>query len=805
MLRRARRCSFGRGEHRRIGRKLRKVKRRTALPFPNVDRYRLLKAATEVFLMTHCGVELGDFERRRPRRGEPPAATGTVDAGRPRDGRCASYLTRVAGRRRRVPRRAAVPRADPAPAPRRRVVGIDDDDDEAAGVCFGILAEKLEHPCFLELIHEYWNDEGGVVQTTATPSAAVPEPDRLAAGAGPAARAGHRPAAAAQQPALGRASRTSSTGSTTVRRAYEYDHDYGLALSAKPGPPVRGADSRSRFIEAFHNLLSLCAIFYTQDDDTTVIADGFAVLNALKETHLLLTEGAHNQYGDLPWTARHEMLMYQWILVAARDARLPADADDGRLPGAVDGAGRRDEQAAGLVRHRRSLHFRDLAVFGEQLLLGIRFGDWTDVIDPNQAANWARYWRPEVQGYIHAYRAVTGIDLTQRSERSIPAYRMRQGARPARTADLIDGRPRAPSRLPRVPGPCAELQRAAEHAASSALRQPAGRSPRTRGARGGAGAGRSRRGCRPPSRRPCRDSGGRCAGRGCAGRARSPDRRRLTSRSRTASSSSGDSAVRVHLAEEVPEQREDVLRSLAQARQVQRAAGDAVVEVVAETCRSPARRRGRGWSRRRAGSALLRHVLLPTRLNVPSWMTRSSSACSGAGSSPTSSRKSVPPSASSNAPVAGADAPVNAPFSWPKNSLPDSDGTTVLQSRTTMPPLRGRGSSSWMSCATRSLPVPLSPGDQHRGVGEPRDLDGVAEHGPPGGAVAHQKLRTWRHSTSSSMICQRRSRSATCRAEFVVSHQLNTSDGAGAEESPALVVERVVGCAQSEDAPRAGV
>ena len=38
------------------------------------------------------------------------------------------------------------------------------------------------------------------------------------------------------------------------------------------------------------------------------------MLNALKETHLLLTEGAHNQYGDLPWTARHEMLMYQWIL-----------------------------------------------------------------------------------------------------------------------------------------------------------------------------------------------------------------------------------------------------------------------------------------------------------------------------------------------------------------------------------------------------------------------------------------------------------------------------------------------------------
>jgi hypothetical protein len=37
-----------------------------------------------------------------------------------------------------------------------------------------------------------------------------------------------------------------------------------------------------------------------------------------------------------------------------------------------------------------ALHFRDLAVFGEQLLLSIRFGAWTTVIEPEQAANWAR-------------------------------------------------------------------------------------------------------------------------------------------------------------------------------------------------------------------------------------------------------------------------------------------------------------------------------------------------------------------------------------------------------------------------------
>ena len=30
----------------------------------------------------------------------------------------------------------------------------------------------------------------------------------------------------------------------------------------------------------------------------------------------------------------------------------------------------------------------------------------------NQAGNWARYWRQEVQWYIHAYHTVTGVDLS---------------------------------------------------------------------------------------------------------------------------------------------------------------------------------------------------------------------------------------------------------------------------------------------------------------------------------------------------------------------------------------------------------
>ena len=72
------------------------------------------------------------------------------------------------------------------------------------------------------------------------------------------------------------------------------------------------------------------------------------------------------------------------------------------------------------------LHFRDLGVFGEQLLLGIRFGAWTKVIEPEHAANWARYWRAELQGYLHAYRAVTGVDLTTRVDATIPAIHLQR-------------------------------------------------------------------------------------------------------------------------------------------------------------------------------------------------------------------------------------------------------------------------------------------------------------------------------------------------------------------------------------------
>src|SRR5207253_1310749 len=59
----------------------------------------------------------------------------------------------------------------------------------------------------------------------------------------------------------------------------------------------------------------------------------------------------------------------------------------------------------------------------------------------------------------------------------------------------------------------------------------------------------------------------------------------------------------------------------------------------------------------------------PTRKKVRSSSTRSTFTWVAGAISPTSSRKMVPPSASSNRPSRRSAAPVNAPFSWPNSSL----------------------------------------------------------------------------------------------------------------------------------------
>ena len=196
------------------------------------------------------------------------------------------------------------------------------------------------------------------------------------------------------------------------RRLNEYDHVYGLTLTGRAVPRIRPVDTRVKFLEAFHSLLTQCTIYFKESDDTTRIADAFPILNSLKEVHLLLAEGNHNAYGNLTWTARQEMMMQQYIL--SRPEMREFLGGRVMVPYPETWMDRVDTMrnlqgwgGTGIV------HYYELAIHGELLLLSIRYGNWSDVnLDRNNAANWAQKFRNSVQRYIHAYRSVTGIDMS---------------------------------------------------------------------------------------------------------------------------------------------------------------------------------------------------------------------------------------------------------------------------------------------------------------------------------------------------------------------------------------------------------
>lgn len=379
------------------------------LPFTDSDAYRVVKAATEAFVMVNCGV-LADpqpFDAGRDRaylrqRDLPVPLQGLKQVFN------ADYLEFVFdGDReaaRTLPYLAVIRSKLPDIAIKLYPIEAAPEDTSE---CHGILQHKLANPCLIELIWSYWHEEGMLVQTMnaiARRFQNVRSHER-----DPLANLEIDPLRPLNNLLWGWV-QDEQHRLSIVRRNYEYDHHYGLRLEGKAVARMQAADSRSRFLEAFHNLLRLCAVFFKQDDDTTVKADAFPVLNALKEVHLILSQGAHNQFGDLPSTARIEMLMQQWLLARPEFREfLPTrimtaypepwmDRVDAmkKLQGWTDTS---------------VLHFRNLAMFGEQILLTIRWGHWSDVNEPLQAFNWARLLRPQIQGYSHAYRAVTGVDL----------------------------------------------------------------------------------------------------------------------------------------------------------------------------------------------------------------------------------------------------------------------------------------------------------------------------------------------------------------------------------------------------------
>jgi len=395
-----------------------------------VDAYQLLKAATEAFLIFKCGVlrtpdQFLPAEKRFPKvRTQEEARLGrslTLDEVRAElstyigagnlpyiDRLLSSVTDPVTDDEDAETENQLLPLGGQA-SPLAQIIPALDRPDVPSPFDDTLLGAGPFYPLMLELLWSYWHEEGMLVQAINAISLRF-QNKRLPGESNPLANLELSPLRPLSNLLWGYI-QDEPFRLTVSRRAYEYSHQYGLSLVGRAVPGMRPADHRSKFLEAFHSLLHQVAVFYKEDSDTTVIANGFPLLNSLKEVHMLLAEGAHNQFGDLPWTARVEMLIQQWLL-SRRELR---DFLGGRpmVPykepwmGQVDTLRRMFGWGDTPVTH-----FRDLGTFGEQILLSIRYADWINVDDEDAAKNWARYWKPEIQGYVHAYRAVTGIDLT---------------------------------------------------------------------------------------------------------------------------------------------------------------------------------------------------------------------------------------------------------------------------------------------------------------------------------------------------------------------------------------------------------
>jgi hypothetical protein len=322
-------------------------------------------------------------------------------------------------------------------------------------LCDKILEAKLTRPTMIELIWSYWHEEGMLVQTMGAISLRF-QNRRRHRGADPLASLAVDPLRPLGNLLWGYI-QDEQHRLTVQRRAYEYNQDYGLTLLGHAVPPLRPVESRSGFLQAFHDLLHRACLFYKDDDDTTIIADAFPVLNALRDVHLLLAEGNNNQYRDMTWTARGEMLMEQWLLARPEFREFLPTRTMVVYPepwmDRVDAMKRLQGWGDTSVRY-----FGDLAVFGERLLLSIRYGDWGVITDREQAANWCRAWRDTVAGYVYAYETVTGVDLSadvadvrlaeQAHARSLPPAMHLRRRLAEQKHMMTDGRGAIPQRQP---------------------------------------------------------------------------------------------------------------------------------------------------------------------------------------------------------------------------------------------------------------------------------------------------------------------------------------------------------------------
>jgi hypothetical protein len=271
----------------------------------------------------------------------------------------------------------------------------------------------------VELIWNYWLEEGMLVQTLNVILARFQ--NRRLPGRDPLARFDVTPLLPLRNRLWGYAE-DELHRLTLRRRAVEYEYEYGFSLIGRAVPrPHTMVERRHGFISTFHQVLFLAHRYFKELDDLTVQPDAFPLYRALRDCHIVLSQGTQNQYGEMAVAARAEFLVMQSILAEPQMREFlggrpmtpyPEEWMD-RVDGMKTIQGWTDTSI---------MHFNDLAEIGEQLVLTIRLGNWADpAVGGGEAATWAQAFRNGIQKYVAAYRTATGVDLSQEADSEKPS------------------------------------------------------------------------------------------------------------------------------------------------------------------------------------------------------------------------------------------------------------------------------------------------------------------------------------------------------------------------------------------------
>ncbi|WP_243074352.1 hypothetical protein [Microbacterium sp. SS28] len=281
------------------------------------------------------------------------------------------------------------------------------------------LDEQSSHLPGVELIWNYWLEEGMLVQTLNVILARFQ--NRRLPGRDPLARFDVTPLLPLRNRLWGY-SEDKPHRLTVRRRAAEYEYEYGYSLIGHSVPrPHSVVERREGFIATFHHVLFLAHRYFKEVDDLTRQADAFPLYLALRECHIVLSQGTQNQYGEMTVAARAEFLVMQSILaepqmrefLGGRPMSPYSEAWMDRVDTMKSIQGWTDTSI---------IHFNDLAQIGERLVLTIRLGNWADpAVGGAEAATWAQAFRQDIQKYVAAYRAATGVDLSKKPDFQMPS------------------------------------------------------------------------------------------------------------------------------------------------------------------------------------------------------------------------------------------------------------------------------------------------------------------------------------------------------------------------------------------------